>query len=219
MNQYNLQIFQGLDDSFKDEVNSVAKLVTFEKNQTIFLNDELIKYFYIVISGAIKTYQLNLNNAKEQTISILQSGDMFDTIILLDGRPHDIMYETLEDTVTLQMPINNVRKWLKTSDSFNKKFFPYIASQLRHTEELATDLSLYDTYHRLIKLIFQSIKSQNNDRQNLIHNLSNTEIAKMIGTVRHVVERHLKKLKNDGIIQTDRKYIKVLDIKKLIDKL
>jgi CRP-like cAMP-binding protein len=117
------------------------------------------------------------------------------------------------------MPINNVRKWLKTSDSFNKKFFPYIASQLRHTEELATDLSLYDTYHRLIKLIFQSIKSQNNDRQNLIHNLSNTEIAKMIGTVRHVVERHLKKLKNDGIIQTDRKYIKVLDIKKLIDKL
>jgi CRP-like cAMP-binding protein len=219
MQEYNLQIFHGLDDSLKEEINHSAKLITFKKNQVPFLDDELMNYFYIIVDGTIKTYQLNLDNAKEQTISILQPGDMFDIITLLDNKPHDVMYEALEDTTTLQISIENVREWIRTSDSFNQKLFPYISSQLRHMEELATDLSLYDTYHRLIKLIFQSIKPQNKSRENLIHNLSHTEIAKMIGTVRHVVERHLKKLKDAGIIQTDRKYIKIVDIKKLIDTL
>jgi CRP-like cAMP-binding protein len=219
MQKYDLQIFHGLDDAFKDEINRSAKLVTFKKNQIPFLDNELMHHFYIIVDGTMKTYQLNLDNSKEQTISILQSGDMFDTITLLDGKPHEVMYEAIEDTTTLQIPIENVRAWIKNNDAFNQKFFPYIASQLRHTEELATDLSLYDTYHRLIKLILQSLNPQNKNRYNLIHNLSHTEIAKMIGTVRHVVERHLKKLKDAGIIKTDRKYLEVRDMKKLVDKL
>jgi len=219
MKKYDLQIFHGLDDAFKEEINQSAKLVTFKKNQIPFLDNELMNYFYVVVDGTMKTYQLNLHNSKEQTISILQSGDMFDIITLLDGKPHEVMYEAIENTTTLQIPIEKVREWIKTSETFNQKFFPYIASQLRHTEELATDLSLYDTYHRLIKLILHSLNPQNKQKYNLIHNLSHTEIAKMIGTVRHVVERHLKKLKESGIIKTDRKYIEVRDMKKLVDKL
>jgi len=56
------------------------------------------------------------------------------------------MYEVLEDVVLLELPIEKVREWLRKNENFNKIFFPYIASQMRHTEELATDISLYSTY-------------------------------------------------------------------------
>ncbi len=51
---------------------------------------------------------------------------------------------------------------------FNSIFFPYIASQMRHTEELATDISLYSTYERLIKIILQNINPNNHHYYKLI---------------------------------------------------
>ncbi len=71
---------------------------------------------------------------------------------------------------------------------------------MRHIEELACDLSLYTTQQRLIKLILQNISRGDEHHFTLIYDISHSEIAKLIGTVRHVVERHLHALKSDGAI-------------------
>ncbi len=218
MNTYNLYLFQGLDEPLKQEINQCAKLVTFKKKEPLFCGNELLHYFYIVISGRVKSYQLNLNNAKEQTIFILKSGDMIDTITLLDAKPHDVIYEALEDIQLLKIPIEKVRTWIKNSETFNKKFFPYLASQMRHIEELATDISLHTTAERLVKLLLQNLDSKNPQKYNLLHGLSHSEIAKLIGTVRHVVERHLHHLESEGIMELAHKNILIKNVQKLIDK-
>ena len=219
MEKYDIKLLDTLDITIKNEIDQYAKLVQFYKNDTPFLNDELMKYFYIIIEGKMRTYQLNLKNSKEQTIFILKSGDMFDTITLLDHKPHDVMYEVLENTKALKIPIEHVRVWLRKDDLFSKNFFIYLASQMRHTEELATDLSLHDTLERLIKLLAQNLDPNNRSKYNLLHNLSHSDIAKLIGTVRHVVERHLNSLKNRGAIEASRKYLEVKDLKKLLENL
>jgi len=86
-------------------------------------------------------------------------------------------------------------------------------------EELSADLSLYSTAERLIKLLIQNLDQNNREKYNLLQGLSNTEIAKLIGTVRHVVERHLKALKDEGTIETKNKNVQILDINKLLDKI
>ncbi len=144
---------------------------------------------------------------------------MFDTIILLDGEDHDVMYEVMEESEVLQMPIGYVRELISTNQTFNRKFFPYLAQQMRRMEELSADLSLYSTSERLIKLLIQNIDQNNSSKYNLLQGLSNTEIAKLIGTVRHVVERHLKALKEDGSIETKNKNIQILNVGKLLDKI
>ena len=219
MLEYNIELLKGVDGSFEEEFNKQAKLVEFKKGDNLFLDGQLLENFYFVISGKVKSYQLNLDNAREQTIFIYRKGDMFDTIILLDGKSHDVMYEVLEDATLAQVPLEKVREWIETNSIFNQKFFPYLASQMRHVEELATDLSLYDTSHRLIKLLLQSLDPENIQKYNLIHSLSHSEIAKLIGSVRQVVERHLKKLKLSGIIETNKKHIDIKQINRLIEKL
>ena len=211
--------FYNLDTKAQSEITRFTKRLFVKKGETLFSGDELLRYFYIVISGKIKSYQLNLDNGKEQTIFVYREGDMFDTIVLLDGQPHDVMYEALEDSELLQLPIEEVRNLLQTNESFNRMFFPYLAQQMRHMEELATDLSLYSTSERLIKLLLQNLDPNNRLKYKLIQGLSNTEIAKLIGTVRHVVERHLKALKSDGTIATKNKDIQILDANRLLDKI
>lgn len=219
MNTSTIEPFKALDDNTQLEISRFTKRVSFNKGQTLFTNGELTKYFYVIQRGKIKTYQLNLNNGKEQTIFILREGDMFDTIVLLDGEVHDVMYEALEDTEAIEMPIESVRNLITTNSSFNKLFFPYLARQMRSVEALATDLSLHSTEERLAKLLLQNLDPNNLMKYNLIHGLSHTEIGNLIGTVRHVVERHLKKLKLDGVLESKNKTLQILNTKKLLEKI
>jgi CRP-like cAMP-binding protein len=218
MKYYNIEIFKQLDQSFEQEFIKYGKRVSFKKKDTPFLNDELFSYFYIVLKGKIKNYQINLQSAKEQTLFIYRQGDMFDTLILLDSKKHDVLYEVLEDSELLELPIEKVREWLRTNEQFNRHFFPYLASQMRHTEELASDLSLYSTLERLSKLLLQNIDPNDKYHFKLLQNLSQIEIANLIGTIRHVVERHIKKLQKDNIIKKDKKNIFIKDIDKLLSE-
>ena len=89
---------------------------------------------------------------------------------------------------------------------------------MRHTEGSASDLSLYSTSERLSKLLLQNINPQEPHYYQLLQNLSKTEIAKLLGTVRNVVERHLKELEAQSIIENQRKNIYVKDMQKLLEK-
>ena len=218
MKYYDIEIFQELDQSFEQQFLQYGEVVSFKKKETPFMSDELHRYFYIVLKGKIKTFQMNLETGKEITLSIYRQGDMFDVLILLDGEDHDVLYEVLERVELLQLPIAKVREWLRTNEQFNRHFFPYIASQLRQKESLASDLSLYSTSERLSKLLIQNMDVNNHHYYQLLQNLSKTEIAKLLGTVRHVVERHLKELEKEDIIENQRKNIYVKNIEKLLDK-
>jgi len=217
MRHYGIEIFKELDQSFEEQFIKYGKILYFKKKETPFVNDELSRYFYIVLKGKIKSYQMNLMSAKEQTLFVYRQGDMFDTLILLDGKPHDVLYEVLEPTDVLELPLEKVREWLYTNEQFNRHFFPYIASQMRHTEELASDLSLYSTSQRLSKLLLQNMNPEDKHYYKLLQNLSKTEIAKLLGTVRHVVERHLKELEAENTIEKSRKEIFVKDVRKLLE--
>ncbi len=218
MKHYGIEIFNKLDQGFEQEFIKYGKIVSFKKKDIPFNGNELSFYFYIVLKGKIKSYQINFNNAKEQTLFIYRQGDMFDTITLLDCKPHEVLYEVLESVELLELPIEKVREWLRTNEQFNRHFFPYIASQMRHTEELASDLSLFSTSERLSKLLLQNINPNDKHYFQLLQNLSKTEIAKLLGTVRHVVERHLKELEKDKTIKTSRKNIFIKDVNRLINQ-
>jgi CRP-like cAMP-binding protein len=210
--EYDLALIDDLEEKLKSELVRYGKVVNFKKNEILFNSNELQKYFYIVINGKIKSYQINFKNSKEQTIFIYRKGDMFDTIVLLDNKPHELLYQALENSKAIELPIELVREWLVTNRAFNSKFFPYLAAQMRQVEELAVDVTLFSTAQRLIKLLLQSLDVNNRFRFNLIQNLSNSEIAKLIGSARQVVERHLKAFKKEGFIDKDKN--KSLSIKK-----
>ena len=219
MQTYTIKPFDTLDANIQEEIGHFTKLIHFKKGEILFSNKELTRYFYVLKNGKIKNYQLNLDNGKEQTIFVFRSGDMFDTITLLDGELHDVMYEVMEESSAYQMPIEDVRRMIETNPEFNKKFFPYIAKQMRHMEELSTDISLYSTEERFIKLLLQNLDPENIFKFKLLQGLSNTEIAQLIGTVRHVVERHIKKLKNDGLLEDKSKTLQLEKGNALLEKI
>ena len=217
-NSKHLELLDNTNKTFEEEFYKYAEPFEYKKGASPFYPDDLLKYFYIVMDGRVKTYQINFQTNKEQTLFIYKRGDMFDVISLLDGKPHEVIYEIIEDANILRLPIEKVRYWLENDVAFSKKFFPYLAAHMRYMEDLATELSLYDTKERFLNLLVQNLNPNNKFRYQLLQNLSNSEIAKLLGTVRHVIERSIKQLKADNIIESSRRKIKVKDLQKLLEK-
>jgi len=211
--------FQNLNNSLQEKIDHQAKVVTLKKGDSIFTSGELEKYVYIVQKGKIKSYQLNLDTGKEQTLYIYKENHIFDTVTLLDGEIHEVCYDVLEETKLIMFPINFIRDLLYNVPEFSRKFYLYIAQQMRYLEESLTDISLYSTSERLIKLIVEDYKPSNIFRFNILDGLSHTETANLIGTVRHVVERHLRDLRNENIIEVFNRKIRIIESEKLLKKI
>lgn len=215
---YNIEIFSTVPTFIIDDINRYGKIVEYYKNMPAMSSDDTLRYFYFIIEGRIKVYQFNFETSKEQTIKILSKGDMFDIIVLLDEKPHEVITHTYEDAKALQVPLERVRAWIDNNEEFRKLFFRYVADQMRSLEELATDLSLYDTSTRLIKLLLKHFDPKT-AKLRLIHDLPHEELASLIGTVRHVVNRHIQELKRDGTLEVERKRLKLANIANLLEKL
>ncbi len=198
----------------RQEIESSGKVVKFARNESPFDYDETLKHFFIFLSGKIKFFQMSLDSGKEQTVYLMGRGDMYDTVVLLDGKPHELMSEVLEAGEALRLPISKVREWMYKYPMFGEIILKYVAAQIRHVEELATDLTLLDTRERLLKLIVRNLERGEKGR-NMLEGLSHAEIAKLIGTVRHVVDRHIKQLKKEGILEAGRRKIALKDMQKL----
>jgi len=215
----NLNLFKNLDHDLLLEIKRNSRVVTYLKGSPAMDSDKTLNCFYFILKGLIKVYSYNPKNNREQTLYLLQKEDMFDVLTLLDKRSHEVMTTALETSKVLELPIHKVREWIESKPEFNRIFYPYMAKQLRELEELATDISLYDTSTRLIKLLLKNLDLTKPVKElGLLQKLSHEEIASMIGSVRAVVNRYLQQLKKDGIIDIKRKKIAINDIKALLEK-
>jgi len=215
----NLPILSNLHSDFFATIKQKGRIKEFIKGSYPLTSEDTLKNFYIILEGRLKISHINPQNAKEQTIDILTTGDMFDIIPLLDNKPHEVLTFAIDNCKVFETDIDTIRNLIYSNPEFNKLFLPYIAKNLRHLENLAVELSLFDTSTRLIRLFLKNIDFKNPNRLKLINDLPHEELASLIGTVRHVVNRHIQQLKKEGILQVERKKLILKNIEALLNKL
>ncbi len=197
-----------------------SKDLYFKKGEDPLSSGDTLRYFYFIMSGKIKIYDIDFETSKEQTLYMLSHGDMFDVVALLDGKPNQYISEVLEDAHVIQVPLADVEQMILSDAKFRQYFYAYVASQLKSMENLAVSLSFYDVYQRVLQLFARFTKTVNGESKlDVIDNLSHDDLASMVGSVRKVVNRSIQKIKKDGIIEVSRKNIHIKNFQKLLDKL
>jgi len=134
---------------------------------------------------------------------------------------HPIAPVALEDVALISVPITDARHWIDLHPEFNRKFLPYLGEQMRKMEDLATDLALYDTMTRLARLLLRHIAPchpQSRDGKHhlkLIHDLHDESLARMVGSVRQVVNRHLQHWRKEGVLTKDKFRTEITELETL----
>ncbi len=217
----NSALFKEISEDELEKFLNDCKFENFGKKK-VFLEKDLKRSLYILIEGSVKSYQINPLTSKEYIIFLFRKGDVFDIITFVDEREHEVIFETLEDGEFVKVSHEVMDRWIEKNDQLNKNLIYLLSNMLQNLEQDATDLALYDTLTRLARLILRNISSKaifegSKVKLNLINKLSHENIANMIGSVREVVSRHMKTLKEKNVIETSKSKQHIIDLKSLID--
>ena len=170
---------------------------------------------HFVIRGKIKMFQINPNTGREHTVFLLTRGSVFDLLYFLDRQPHDVYWEVLEELEILNIPYDKMESWLKEYPVLNGSILRYLGNKMREFEDFTADVTLHNTLVRLSHLLLHHINEKSHKLE-VIDNLSNEEIASLLGTTRAVVNRHIQVLKKCGAISVKRKHIDIEDLDLLL---
>jgi len=213
-------VFSGLDDSVLEKIAEAFRSEKWRKGVT-GLSSNTSKRFHLVVSGRVELQRSHPDTGRAVTLWLLGPGDVFDIVTLLDGKPHDITPMAIDDVEILFTSMANARRWLEIYPQFNRNFLPYVGEEFRRMENMATDLALHDTMTRLASLILRNVNPEHPMAKKtppplyLINDLSHEAIARLVGSVRVVVTRHLQHWRKLGIIDYQRGKLVVKDLEAL----
>jgi CRP/FNR family transcriptional regulator, cyclic AMP receptor protein len=214
-------LFAGLDDSILDEMLSLFRRDTWRRglqlDPTIFQ-----ERFFLLIEGRLEVMRINAETGRSITLFLLGPGDGIDMMTLLNTRAHEILPVAIDDVALISIPVADARKWIEHHPEFNRNFLPYLGEQMRIMEDLAADLALHDTMTRLARLILRYVapshphsSNDNHHRLNLIHDLHDESLARMVGSVRQVVNRHLQHWRKQGVLHKNKFQTEVAELEAL----
>jgi len=215
-------LFSGLENDQLGDMLKGFRRQTWKKQTPIDV--QTTSHFCVVTKGRVELVRTDYKTGRDLTVFLIGPGDAFDVITLLDSQAHDITPIALDQVDLLSVPIGSVREWIQAHPAFNRNFLPYLGVQMRALEDLATDLALHDTVTRLGNLLTRHLSPQGPRRSGsrtnqvtLIHNLSHEELARMIGSVRVVVTRHIQQWKQEGLVSTHRKHLAIRDLNGILN--
>ena len=213
-------LFAALPEVLIQEIAQHFHLIKWDKGSYINPNN-LMTQFYFVQTGQLEIKRNNPDTGREVTLDVLYPGGSFDITTLLDGKPHDVILEPISSSIQLvSVPIDMMRKWIWTYPEVNQQFLPYLAHKIREQEDLASSFVLHDITTRLSRLILKHIKKnyhytggkEEAHKTHLINGLSDETLARMVGSVRQVVNKQLQYWRSQGIINKKRNQLVINDL-------
>ena len=217
-------LFSALPDQLLQEMSEHFKAERWGKKT--YIDSELLQQrFFLILEGRIEMIRTNPDTGRSVTLDLLQAGDGFDMVTLLDGQPHEMLFSPLEELKVMSVSIERMRQWIWTYPELNRQFMPYLAQKMRDQENKTTDFALYDTVTRLSRIILQNLNkiksytglAKDEHTQHLITGLSDEVLARLVGSVRQVINQHLQHWKKQGIIDKTRNKIMIKDLQAIID--
>jgi len=213
-------LFAGLAEEVFDDMLKLFRRDTWRRG--LQLNPDVFQErFYLLIEGRLEVMRINPNTGRSVTLYLLGPGDGIDIMTLLNSQPHEVMPVALDDVVLMSASMADARRWIDHHRDFNRNFLPYLGEQMRKMEDLATDLALHDTMTRLARLLLRHVapehpqSRQDKHHLRLIHDLHDESLARMVGSVRQVVNRHLQHWRKLGILHKHKFRTEVAELEAL----
>ncbi|MDI6802203.1 MAG: Crp/Fnr family transcriptional regulator [Thermodesulfovibrionales bacterium] len=206
-----ITIFSNLDDCYIKELKSHIYKKKFRKGQSIFLEHETDIPLYIIWSGRLKAYKCT-SCGKEQIVRLVKPGDVLCLTSIFCGSTCACT-EALEDSLVYVIDKADLLKLIQRHPTIAINFLSYFAEHLRKFSHLIENLSLKDVTYRLRELLLEHSVINKDGRR--ICTLTKKEMASLVGTVREVVGRSLKKLEDNGLIEVRHREVVLLKLEKL----
>jgi cAMP-binding proteins - catabolite gene activator and regulatory subunit of cAMP-dependent protein kinases len=208
------------EDFDPEELQSVARLCkkkTFPKGAILFLEGDVGDKLYLIQSGLVKISRQEQN--REITLALFRDGDFFGEMSLIEKNSlRSATAETIEPSVLYVLLRQDFIHFLENSPKLCLRLLEIAYSRLRKANDQIHDLTFLDVRGRIAKNLVRladeyGVPGPAGTQIDI--KLTHQQIANMSGTVRETVTKTLHELQEEGVIDIDKKKIRILDPRRL----
>lgn len=210
-------IFQGVERSAVSALTKQLQPVDFPRGHTVFAEGEPGDRLYIIISGKVKIGQRSLDG-QENLLIIMGPSDMFGEMSIFDPGPRTANATTITEVRAVSMDRNALRAWIADRPEIAEQLLRVLARRLRRTNNNLADLIFTDVPGRVAKQLMQLAQrfgTQEDGALRVTHDLTQEEIAQLVGASRESVNKALAEFVHRGWIRLDGKTVWICDSERL----
>jgi CRP-like cAMP-binding protein len=203
--------FSSLDDNLLETVLAVSLKRTFQTGEALFHEGDDNASLHIVESGTVRIFKMSLEG-REQVLRLMRPGDSFADVPAFDGGPYPANADAQERSTVLVIPRQPLLQLMRSHPDIALGALATMATRLRHMTGLVEDLSLRRVMGRVANLLLTSQAEVQ---------LSQSQMATMVGTAREMVNRSLNTLADQGVIELQGQQIMILDrdrLREIVDR-
>jgi CRP/FNR family transcriptional regulator, cyclic AMP receptor protein len=214
-----IPFFAGLDRTALERVAAGMRTRRFRRGEVIFHIGDPGDALFVIVDGEVKI-SLPSETGDEAILATLGVGTVFGELALLDGAPRSASATAISATETVVLPRDRFRELIATEAGVRDALLASIAGELRRLTTHVEELHFLDITGRLaarlVRLAQESGTRGGDDSIRLRSNLTQGDLAAMVGCTRQSVNKLLGQFTDDGLIRLEREGIVVTDLDGLI---
>jgi CRP/FNR family cyclic AMP-dependent transcriptional regulator len=194
------------------------KFLSFKRDQFIYFPEEPALYIYMISEGRVRIGHY-LDDGKEVIKSILTTGEIFGELALAGEEKRNDFAQAMDDKTTVcPLSIEELKELMFENKELSFKLLKLVGLRLMKLERKLELLVFKDARTRIIEFLKDaaSWKGKKVGTETMIPTkLTHKDIASLTGTSRQTVTTILNELKEQNLINFDRKKILIRDLEKL----
>jgi len=210
-------LFSALDDEAARSLRNSMVALKLNKGQTLFKEGEEGDRLYVVVHGKIKLGRSS-SDGRENLLSILGPGEMFGELSLFDPEPRTSTATAVTDARLVSLAHDAVIGLLSSNPQTSLELLRRLAQRLRKSNEVLADLVFADVPGRVAKAIMdlgERFGVQKDDGFHVNHDLTQEELAQLVGASRETVNKALADFAARGWLKLEPRAVLVTDTERL----
>jgi CRP/FNR family transcriptional regulator len=206
-------LFEDLDDEGTAALRAGVTEVELARGERLFDEGDAGDRLYVVLDGKVKLTRTSADG-RENLISLIGPGEMFGELSLFDPRPRTMSASAVTDVRLAALGHDYLRIWLTGRPDVATHLLAALARRLRRTNEVMSDLVFTDVPGRVAKALLDlaaRFGTRQEDGLQVNHDLTQEELAQLVGASRETVNKALADFVARGWIQLHPKSVLLID--------
>ena len=210
-------LFSALDDAAAHDLRQSMVSLKLNKGQVLFKEGQEGDRLYVVVHGKIKLGTQS-NDGRENLLSILGPGEMFGELSLFDPEPRTSTATAVTDVRLVSLAHDAVIGLITSNPQTSLELLRRLAQRLRKSNEILADLVFADVPGRVAKAIIdlgERFGVQKEDGLHVNHDLTQEELAQLVGASRETVNKALADFAARGWVKLEPRAVLVIDVERV----
>ncbi|MDR1274334.1 MAG: Crp/Fnr family transcriptional regulator [Odoribacteraceae bacterium] len=192
-----------------------ATVTAYKKGEFVYEENSRVKGCYLLYSGIVKIFQTG-NEGKEQIIRLGKEGDLFGFRSVIREEPACTSVETLADCILCHVPGRSLVEAITRSPAFANEMMQIACRELGDANRYIKDIAQKPVRARLAEILLLIAGDFGLEKDGaLTLNLTRGDLSNFVGTATETLIRLLSEFKNERLIATRGRRIRLLDVDRL----